>query len=90
MLEGFFFACRELRRLNVGVVMGLMYSCSVHNYTWGNTFDKEPIVIYQCLSSSISVVTMQQLMSPWISTVTVNRIETPVLQKHKSLPPAVP
>lgn len=38
------------------VEMGLMYARSVHNYTWGNTFHKKPIVIYQCLSRSISVV----------------------------------
>lgn len=73
MLECFLHVCsQELRRLNVVVEMGLMYSRSVHNYTWGNTFDKKPIVIYQCLSRSISVVTMQKLLRPWLSTVTVN------------------
>lgn len=53
----------ELRWLNVVVEMGLMYARSVHNYTWGNTFDKKPIVIYQCLPRSISVVATQQFMS---------------------------
>lgn len=68
------------------VEMGLMYSRFVLNYTWGNTFDKKPIAIYQCLSRSSTVVAMQQLMSPWISTVTVNRSCISVLQKYKSLP----
>lgn len=68
------------------VEMDLIYSRFVHNYTWGNAFDKKPIVIYQCLSTSSSVVTMQQLMSPWISTVTVNRGCISVLQKYKALP----
>lgn len=55
MLEWILHVCsQELRGLNIVVEMGLMYSCSVHNYTWGNTFDKKAIVIYQCLSEHLS------------------------------------
>lgn len=43
MLEVFFLhvCLQELGRLNVVVEMGLIYSRSVHNYTWGSTFDKK-------------------------------------------------
>lgn len=84
MLSFFFFTC--LRKINIVVEMNLMYAHSVHNCTWGNTFDKKPIVIYQCLSRSISIVTTQQLMRCWIFTVTVNRAFISVFQEHESLP----
>lgn len=72
------------------VEMGLIYSHSVHNYTWGNTFDKKPIVIHQCLSRSISVVAMQQFTNlDLLSDCQQNLQNTSVLQRHKSLPPEI-